>query len=110
MARGDMNNEQWTKIEPLLPAEYSGKKGHPYVSHRKVINGVLWRVHTGAPWRDIPERYGPHQTCYDRFVRWKHSGLWQTILQALQALKDSVHELDWHTEVAPDSWSIQRRV
>jgi transposase len=103
MARGDMSNEQWAKIGPLLPPEHSGKKGHPYVSHRRVINGILWRIRTGAGWRDIPERYGPHQTCYDRFVRFKRSGLWQLILQALQAAKDKAHALDWHTGCADGS-------
>ena len=68
-----------------------------------MINGILWRIRTGAGWRDIPERYGPHQTCYDRFGRFKHSGLWQTILQALQAAKDSANELDWQTGCADGS-------
>ncbi len=103
MARGDLSNEQWARIAPLLPPEHSGKKGHPFVPHRKVINGILWRIRTGSGWRDIPERYGPYQTCYDRFVRFEHSGLWRQILQALQAEADEQGQLDWHSACADSS-------
>lgn len=95
MSRGDLSNGNWLKIEPLLPPEHSGKKGRPYVGHRQVLNGILWRMRTGASWRDIPSRYGPHQTCYDRFVRWLRSGLWLKLLQTLQAQADVAGQLDW---------------
>jgi transposase len=45
-----------------------------------VINGILWKLRTGAPWRDLPERYGPWQTCYDRFIRWRRDGTWDRLL------------------------------
>ena len=67
MARGDLTDAQYERLRPLLPS-CEGQPGHPYADHRKVINGILWRLRTGAPWRDIPDRYGPHQTCYDRLV------------------------------------------
>src|SRR5215210_8276583 len=95
MARGDLSNEQWTKIEPLLPPEQSGKKGRPYLPHRQVINGILWRTRAGTGWRDIPERYGPYQTCYDRFVRFGRKGIWQNILSELQAQQEGEGQLDW---------------
>jgi transposase len=57
--------------------------------------GILWRLRTGAPWRDIPARYGPWQTCYDRYVRWQQQGLWTPILQALQAQQDAAGRLHW---------------
>jgi transposase len=97
MARGDLSNEKWAKIEPLLPPEQSGKKGRPYLPHRQIINGILWRSRTGTGWRDIPERYGPFQTCYDRFVRFRKKGLWQNILELLQADQDAQGQLDWDT-------------
>lgn len=103
MARGDLSNEKWATLAPLLPPEHSGKKGHPYQPHRQVINGILWRLRTGAPWRDIPARYGPYQTCYDRFVRWRRQGLWLKILQALQADQDEQGKLDWQTSCADGS-------
>jgi transposase len=103
MNRGDLSKRNWCKIRPILPAEHSGQKGHPYRGHRKVINGILWRLRTGAPWRDIPKRYGPWQTCYDRFVRFRKNGLWQTILELLQAEADSRGQLDWQTGCADGS-------
>lgn len=95
MARGDLSNEKWAKIEPLLPPVQSGKKGHPYLPHRQIINGILWRSRTGTGWRDIPERYGPYQTCYDRFVRFRKKGVWQNMLELLQAEQDEQGQVDW---------------
>lgn len=60
-----------------------------------VLNGILWRLKTGAPWRDVPERYGAWQTCYDRFVRWSRNGTWQRILSALQAQADASGHINW---------------
>lgn len=94
-ARGDLSNEAWLKLKPLLPPEHSGKKGRPYVSHRKVVNGILWRLRTGAGWRDIPARYGPWQTCFDRFKSWLQNGLWLRVLQSVQAQADTQGQLDW---------------
>lgn len=95
MTRGDLSDEKWAQLEPLLPPEHSGKKGHPYNDHRKVLGGILWRLRTGSPWRDVPERYGPYQTCYDRFVHFKDKGLWQQILETLQQNADADGQLDW---------------
>lgn len=103
MAHGDLSDEKWAKFAPLLPPLRSGQKGHPFVEHRKVLNGIFWRLRTGSGWRDIPERYGPYQTCYDRFVRFERRGLWLQILQALQAEKDADGQLDWQTACADGS-------
>ena len=89
MARGDLTDTAWEKIAPYLPPERNGKQGHPYNAHRDIINGILWITRTGAPWRDLPERYGPWQTCYDRLARWQRSGLWQRVLQGLQGDADT---------------------
>ena len=51
-------------------------------------NGILWRFRTGSPWRDIPERYGPSTTCYNRFVRWRKAGVWDRLLEAVSAAYD----------------------
>ncbi len=93
MARTDLTEKQWQVLEPHLPD--NPKRGHTYCEHRKVINGIVWRLKTGAPWRDIPERYGPWQTCWDRFTRWERSGDWQRILQMLQAHADAAGDIDW---------------
>jgi transposase len=67
--RGEITDQAWQEIEPLLP-EY-GQSGGQWRDHRTIINGILWKLRTGSPWRDLPERYGPWQTCYDRFNRWR---------------------------------------
>ena len=93
MARTDLTEAQWRALAPHLPP--NPKRGQAWSDHRRVINGILWRLRTGAGWRDIPERYGPHQTCSDRFTRWGRDGTWLRILQALQAEADARGDLDW---------------
>ena len=58
------------------------------VDDRRVINGILWRFRTGSPWADIPERYGPYTTCYNRFVRWRRAGVWDHLLEAISSAFD----------------------
>jgi transposase len=84
MGRGDLTNEQWSRLEPLLP---KGKKpGRPPTwTKRQLIDGIRWRTRTGAPWRDLPVRYGPWQTVYGLFRRWQRDGTWQRILSQQQA-------------------------
>lgn len=93
MARTDLTEQQWRTLAPHLPP--NPKRGHKYADHRRVINGILWRLRTGAPWRDVPTRYGPHQTCSDRLTRWERNGTWQHLLQVLQAHADAVGDIDW---------------
>lgn len=93
--RYDLTDAQYALIQPLLPPERTGKAGCPYKSHRQVLNGIVWILRTGAPWRDLPERYGRWKTVYDRFRRWRDSGLWQRILDALLATARKVGRLDF---------------
>ena len=106
MSRGDMTDSQWERIHPHLPKEKTGKRGGQWKDHRLVINGILWIDRTGAPWPDLPERYGPHQTCYDRLVRWQRDGTWQHVLQALQSEADQQANVEWEG-CAVDSTSIK---
>ena len=94
MARGDLTDAQWEKLEPLLPKN-EGKRGHPWRDHRQVINGILWIQRTGAPWEDLPERYGPRSTCNERLILWQKDGTWSRILQALQGEADAGGEIEW---------------
>tara|TARA_R100000365_G_C2725620_1_gene57013 strand:+ start:200 stop:565 length:366 start_codon:yes stop_codon:yes gene_type:complete len=80
--RFDLTDFEWSIIEPLLPNK---SRGVPRVDDRRVINGILWRFRTGSPWADIPERYGPYTTCYNRFVRWRKAGVWDRLLEAVSA-------------------------
>ena len=85
MSRFDLSDFEWAVIQPLLPNKV---RGVARVDDRRVINGILWRLRTGAPWADIPERYGPHMTCYNRFVRWRKLGVWDRIFEAVSAAYD----------------------
>ncbi len=82
--RFDLTDAQWEKIQGFFPDRYhQGGQGHPWKDHRPLVNGILWHLHTGAPWPDTPRRYGPWQTIYDRFNRWRLDGTWAKILDAL---------------------------
>ncbi|MCP2353140.1 transposase [Nonomuraea thailandensis] len=77
--RADLTDAQWAVLEPLLPV--GRKPGRPPTwTKRQLINGIRWRVRVGAPWRDVPERYGCWQTIYGLFRRWQRAGTWQQIL------------------------------
>jgi transposase len=81
--RGELTERAWATIEPLLPR--SGGRGGQWRDQRRVINGMLLKVRTGAPCRDLPERYGPWQTYADRLYRWRREGLWDRILTHVQS-------------------------
>ena len=95
MARHELSEEEFALLRPLLPPERSGRKGKPYRSHRDVLNGIFWILGTGAPWRDLPQRYGPWKTVYDRFRRWSKSGLFQKLLAALEARARRAERIDF---------------
>lgn len=94
MNRGDLSNEQWAWLQPLLPPQ-KPKTGRPAVDHRRIVNGMLWILRTGAPWRDLPERYGPWQTVATRFYRWRKAGMWDRLLANLQAIADAQGKVNW---------------
>jgi transposase len=80
--RYELTDREWSIIEPLLPNK---PRGVPRVDDRRVLNGILWRFRTGSPWAEVPERYGPPTTCYNRFVRWRKAGVWDRLLAAVSA-------------------------
>ena len=80
--RYELTDGEWLIIAPLLPNK---PRGVPRVDDRRVLNGILWRFRTGLPWAEIPERYGPSTTCYNRFVRWRKAGVWGRLLSAVSA-------------------------
>ena len=94
MYRHALSEEQWERLQPLLPAP-KPRIGRPNLDHRTIINGIVWRLCTGVPWRDLPERYGKWQTVYSRFRRWQAAGVWERVLRAVQAAADARGELDW---------------
>lgn len=92
--RGELTNEQWQRIQPLLPAQ-KPRVGRPSLDHRTVINGILWILRTGAPWRDLPECYGKWETVSGRFYHWQKTGLWRQILTSLQRQAHLEDQLNW---------------
>ena len=80
MARYDLSESEWRLIEPLLPNK---PRGVARVDDRRVINGIFYVLRTGSPWRDLPERYGPYTTVYNRFNRWSKAGIWQHMAEQL---------------------------
>ena len=130
--RYELSDFEWSIIEPLLPDK---SRGVPRVDDRRVLNGIYWRLRTGSPWADIPERYGPATTCYNRFVRWRKAGVWDRLFAAIatayegdvQMIDSSSIRVHQHgansnggsgkkgvrrprlgTQLTPDAWGVQR--
>ena len=82
MARFDLSDREWRLIQPLLP---NRPRGVARVDDRRVLNGIFFILRTGSPWRDLPERYGPYTTVYNRFNRWAKAGVWVRVFEALSA-------------------------
>ena len=85
MRRYELTEFEWWVIAPLLPNK---PRGVPRVDDRRVLNGIFWVLRSGSPWRDLPERYGPPTTCYNRFVRWRKAGVWDRLMDAVTAAHD----------------------
>ena len=83
LRRYELTDEEWEQIAPLLPPENSGKQGRPAKSNRTILNGMIWIARSGAPWRDLPERYGAWQTVYSRFRKWIEDGILDNIFRVL---------------------------
>ena len=94
--RYELSDEHWVLIEDQFP-DAEGKQGRPWRSHRQVFNGILWVLFSGAAWRDLPERYGPWKTVYDRFRRWQKDGTFDRVLSHLQLRLDEEGLLDYNT-------------
>jgi transposase len=105
LQRHDLSDEEWARLEPLLPV--SAGRGRPWADHRTVINGVFHRVRAGDPWRDLPERFGPWKTVYNRHRRWSGDGTWERVLDGLRAGcdQDEGEGKDW--AVAIDSTVVR---
>lgn len=90
--RHDPTDAQWALIEPHLPPP---SRGRAWADHRRVVGGVFFWAATGIQWRDLPERFGPWQTVYERFRRWRDDGTWLRLLRALQVTADELGLIDW---------------
>jgi len=86
----ELNDNEWRVIKPMLPNK---PRGVPRVDDWRVLDGIFWVLRSGAPWRDLPESYGPRTTCYNRFVRWRQAGIWDQIMDALAAAHDAAVQM-----------------
>jgi transposase len=101
--RHELTDVAWEKIAPLLPAD--ARRGQQWQGHRTVLNGILWKLSTGVPWRDLPARYGPWSTYHSRLLRWQRDGTWARILGLVQQRSDAVGDVIW--EVSVDSTVVR---
>jgi transposase len=103
MGRGDLTDAEWEQLRPLLPVS-NGRCGR-WRDHRQVIDGILYRIRTGAHWRDLPECYGPWKTVYERHGLWSADGTWERLLQQIQAAADAAGQIDW--DISVDSTAVR---
>lgn len=103
--RHELPLAQWKHIASFFPdLTHHGARGRPLEDHRRLINGMLWRLHTGAPWRDIPESYGSWETIYGRFRRWRRDGTWAKILTHL------LEELECRGRLGRHLWLVDATI
>lgn len=81
--RYELTDTQWRQIEPLLPGR-EGRPGAHAEDNRLFVNAIIWMARTGAPWRDLPERFGNWNSVFQRFNRWSKGGVWQRVFEALR--------------------------
>ena len=94
MNTSELSDAQWERLRPLLPPQQP-RTGRPNKDHRTVLDGILWILRTGSPWRSLPERYGSWKTVSSRFYRWQKAGIWDRVLAELQRQADGEGRLDW---------------
>lgn len=100
MKRHELTDEQWALVEPHVPRG-KARTGRPPRDRRTLLNGIFWILSTGAPWRDLPrERFGPWQTVYDHFNKWRKRGVFAAVVEALQVKLDNQGHIDW------DLWCV----
>ncbi len=95
---GLLSDQLWARIEPLLPP-VKGPMGMPFRPHRPIVEGAIYRLRTGVPWRDLPSEFGAWQTVHRRHQRWSTDGTWDRVLAQLQADADADGDLDWRVSV-----------
>ena len=106
MGRYDLTEKEWQAIQPHLPNK---SRGVPRVDDRRVLNGIFWVLRSGAFWSDLPERYGPPTTIYNRFNRWRKAGVWDRLMDAVtKAYDGDVQRIDPRPSRA-GSYPLSRR-
>ena len=91
--RRELTEAQWQLIAPHLPPKR--RLGRPRADDRKVLEGILWVLRSGARWQDVPREYGSATTCWRRLKEWEESGVWETLWRAILAALEAEQKLDW---------------
>lgn len=97
MRRYELSDDEWAVVEPFLPPPRVG--GRPRDDDRRVLNAIVWKIRSGAAWRDVPARYGSWQSVYTRFRRWALDGTFTRMLTGVQAAADAAGDIDWLVSV-----------
>ena len=100
MRRHELSDVEWLLVESVLPRQRQGGRGRPPKTNREMLNAMMWILKTGAPWRDLPERFGPWQSVYHYFSQWRQQGVFDRVLEALQMRLDEKGCIDW------DLWCV----
>jgi transposase len=102
-----LSDEQWKKIEPLLPKLSS--RGRPWKDNRQVLEGILWVLKTGARWRDLPPEYPSPSTCWRRLQQWEEEDVWLNIWRAFLSELDQQQKLDWNESFMDGSFAPAKK-
>ena len=100
MARHGMSDSGWNFVKHLFPGVEKPRVGRPWIEHRKVLDGIFWILRAGAPWRDLPEEFGPWETVYGRYRRWTRDGTFDALLDEIIVLINDRGDIDW------DLWCV----
>jgi transposase len=90
--RYELSDDEWDQVKDLLPIEQTGKRGRPKKDNRGMLNAMIWLARSGAPWRDLPERFGPWESVYSRFRKWLDDSILDNIFR-VYALEAELSEL-----------------
>jgi transposase len=107
MQKAFLSDEQWAKLEPLLPKERS--RGRPWADNRRVLEGILWVLKTGARWRDLPQEYPSASTCWRRLRQWEERDIWLKIWRQFLSELDQQGRLDWSESFLDGSFAPAKK-
>jgi transposase len=107
MQKAFLSDEQWAKLEPLLPKARSG--GRPWADNRRVLEGILWVLKTGARWRDLPKEYPSASTCWRRLRQWEEQDVWLKIWRQFLSELDQQGRLDWSESFLDGSFAPAKK-
>ena len=106
MGRYDLTDFEWSVIEPLIPMNRRGPKPQ---NNRQIINGMFYILRTGSPWRDLPERYGPYTSVYNRFNRWRKASIWDRLMDAIVKQQGGLHVLVNNAGITRDTLAMRMK-